>query len=183
MITPALSALLGVLSLFFGRRLFWVFITLAGFVVGFTIADRFLAHGALWLELLVGLLGGVTGALLALVAQRLAVAVAGFFAGAYLFLTITGALGGGGGGLVDTIALFLGGALGAVLLSVLFDAGLIIISAIVGGILIGQAAATSFDLGNALARAVAVVLAIAGIAVQWAGWQRGERGPKGEPVD
>jgi hypothetical protein len=183
MLNPAVSALFGALSLFFGRRLFWLFIIVIGFAAGFTIADRFLAHGALWLELLVGLLGGVTGALLALVAQRLAIAVAGFFAGAYLFLAVSGALGGGHGGLVDTIALILGGVLGALLLSALFDIGLIVASAAVGGILIAQVAATAYDLSNLLARVVAIMLAVVGIIVQWTAWQRAEHGQERKPVD
>ena len=85
--SAAANALFGILVLILGRRLFWLFVAVAGVVVGFNLAEQVVSIEAAWLLLAIGVVGGIIGALLAVFAQRLAVAVEG---GGYLRGTFLG---------------------------------------------------------------------------------------------
>src|SRR6266487_3912892 len=78
----------GILLLILGRRLFWLFVGLIGFWAGMVIGERLFPHQAGLLQLLVPLLCGFAGILLAIFLQRLAIAVGGFLSGGYLALSI-----------------------------------------------------------------------------------------------
>lgn len=129
---------LGAALLVLGRRLFWLFVAGLGFVVGLRFAGALLEEAPLWLALGLGVVLGLSGAALAIFLKRFGIAVAGFVAGVFLAV-----------GLIDTItsspgawvwvAYIVGGILGIVLLSVVFDWSLIVLSSLVGGILIVQA--------------------------------------------
>src|SRR5687767_9222241 len=74
----------GSLLLLFGRRLFWLFVTLAGFGAGMVLArDQFELQPPA-LVFAIGVFAGLLGALLSVFLQKIAVAVSGFAAGAYL---------------------------------------------------------------------------------------------------
>ena len=45
------SLLLGILLLFFGRTLYWVFVAVAGFLVGWELAAELLAEQAEWVRI------------------------------------------------------------------------------------------------------------------------------------
>lgn len=53
--------------LFLGRKLYWFFVGAVGFVVGLSLATQWLQGGSEIVILLVGIVIGVVGALLALV--------------------------------------------------------------------------------------------------------------------
>jgi hypothetical protein len=127
--------LLGIAVLFFGRRLFWLFVGTAGFVFGMRIA-ALLIHGRPgWAALVIAIVAGLFGALFAVFLQRFAIAVAGFMLGGYVLPVILGELGWGAG--YSYWVLFLvGGIAGLFLVSVLFDWALIILSSISGAVLI-----------------------------------------------
>jgi hypothetical protein len=153
------NLLLGAALLFFGRRLFWLFVAGVGFVVGAMLAAEWLGKEPEWLIILIALAAGVIGALVSVVLQKLVVAVAGFLAGGYVLYTLT--LGLKYESLV-WIAFFLGGVLGAVLVLVLFDWALILLSALIGATVIVQHLTL-----DRLASAVAfLVLCVLGIVVQ-----------------
>src|SRR6184192_2433600 len=78
---PIISVIIGVAILLFGRKLFWLFVAALGFAVGLEIAAYFMSEPAQWMKLLVALGCGVIGALLAILLQKLAIAIAGFIAG------------------------------------------------------------------------------------------------------
>jgi hypothetical protein len=173
--STAANALFGILVLFLGRRLFWVFVAVAGFVVGFNLAEQLVgAEAAAWLLLAIGVVGGIIGALLAVFAQRLAVAVAGFIAGGYLLLYLMGAVRAAGDGTLGTVLFIVGGVIGAVLVSALLDPALIVLSSALGATLLTQAAGQYFQLTPALNGIVFVVLLALGVAVQWGTWDRTE---------
>src|SRR5438105_1747368 len=74
----------GVCMLFLGRRLFWLFVGAVGFVLGMEVV-AFVFHDMPHSEvLLIALVGGLVGAVLALALQELMVGIAGFMAGAYI---------------------------------------------------------------------------------------------------
>lgn len=172
---PLVQALVGFASLFFGRLLFWLFVGAAGFVAGFELALTFLGDQALWLALIVALIAGVLGSIVAAFAQRLAVAAAGFVAGGYFLLNLVRLLGTAGGppNTFSVVLYVTGGLLGAVLVSLLFDPALILLSSALGATLLTQAATAWLNLGRPLIAVVFVLLFFLGVAVQWGaqGWE------------
>ena len=161
---PPLAVLfVGGLLLVAGRRLFWLAVGVAGFVVGFYLAARFLGGEAGWLVLLVGLVCGLVGALLAVLVQRVAIAVAGFLIG-------------GGAAAALAVDLFhlpeaaqwmvfiAAGIVCAFLAALLFDGALIVLSALLGASMVSGLLPLP-----ALQRVIAlVVLAVVGMFVQLA---------------
>ncbi len=78
----------GVVLLTFGRKLFWLFLGVAGFLFGMEIAPALFGHQAQWVQLVIASITGCLGALAAIFLQRLAFTLGGFFAGVYLTLRI-----------------------------------------------------------------------------------------------
>jgi hypothetical protein len=166
-LSPILNFLIGLAVLLFGRKLFWLFVAVAGFVLGVVIAPLLLPNQPDWLIVLVALGLGVVGAILAIVVQQVAVAVAGFIFGGYALLALLGAI-----GLNvtpwDWLAYIIGGIIGAVLVIYLFDPALIGLSAIVGAILITNVVKFTniVPLNPPFDLALIVILAVVGIAFQ-----------------
>src|SRR6187200_2140589 len=73
---PIPTIIAGVVLLFFGRRLFWLFVALIGFIAGMSLATQVLAIHEQWLLLLIAIGCGILGALIALFLQRLAIGIA-----------------------------------------------------------------------------------------------------------
>src|SRR5262245_61394763 len=81
---PAIvMVVLGIIVLLFGRSLYWAFIAIAGFLLGMALANQWLADKPDWIRILAAVGGGVVGAVLGILIQRLAFAIGGFFAGGY----------------------------------------------------------------------------------------------------
>lgn len=153
--------LFGVVLLTFGRRLFWLFVGVVGFVVGFDLATRMFASSPQWVAIIVGIVIGLIGALLAVVLQRFAVAVAGFLIGGYIANFLLETLGVSLGDLA-WLPYIIGGVLGAILAFLMFDWALIILSSLAGATFIVQA----FQMDNLVATVLLVVLFVIGIIVQ-----------------
>jgi hypothetical protein len=158
--------LLGIALLLLGRKLFWLFVAVVGFVLGTSLASQFLQSESQEFILLIGLLGGVIGALLAVFLQRLAVAGAGFIAGGYLMVTVLGWLGMGNEG-VTWLPFLIGGIIGALLVALLFDWALIFLSSLGGATLI----ANSLNARPSLALLLLVILLVVGVVVQSRLWR------------
>jgi hypothetical protein len=162
-----LGVLIGIVVLFFGRKLFWLCVAAVGFAVGVEIAPQLIHEPSAVVALIIALVFGVLGALLALFVQKIAVAVLGFLAGGKLASAIAAAF------FVQyaqysSIIFVVGGVIGAMLLLVLFDWALIVVSAFIGAYLI-QSAIVLPATGSTL---VFVGLAIIGILVQAASFRR-----------
>jgi Domain of unknown function (DUF4203) len=158
---PIIGALLGALILFFGRRLFWLCIAAVGFAAGVEVAPRLIHEPSPLLALTIALVLGFIGALLALFLQKVAIAIAGFFAGGKLAVAIAAAF------FAQHTQYFgltflTGGIIGAILLLVVFDWALIVLSAVVGAHLIQNAIA----LPPTGAGILFVALAVIGVVVQ-----------------
>jgi hypothetical protein len=133
-----LSILIGVIVLFFGRKLFWLCVAAIGFAAGFEVAPYFVHQPSPILAFTFALVLGFIGALLALFLQKVAISVAGFLAGGKLAISIAAAFfiqHSNYSGVVFVI----GGIIGAILLLALFDWALIVLSSVVGAYLIGSA--------------------------------------------
>jgi len=164
---PIFSVLIGVVVLFFGRKLFWLCVAAIGFAAGVELAPRLVQEPSVLLSLTTALLLGISVALLALFLQKIAIAVLGFLAGGKLAGAIAAAF------FVhyaqhSTIIFVIGGVIGAILLLVLFDWALIVVSAFIGAHLI-QSAITLPQSGLTI---VFIGLAVIGILVQAASLRR-----------
>lgn len=150
---------LGVLTL--GRQLFWLFVGGIGFMLGLTLASQFFPDQSDTLALIIALIIGLIGAVLAILLQRVAVGIAGFIAGGLIVVSLAGVFGLEVGDLV-WLPFLIGGIIGAILVAFLFDVALIGLSALAGAALIVQ----TLDLDPLIGLALFVVLCIVGIGVQ-----------------
>lgn len=153
------SLLLGVVLLLYGRTLYWVFVAVAGFLLGFELAAVLLADQPESLRLLVAVVGGVLGAILGMFAQRVAFAIGGLFAGGYIALALVRAAGVPGEPLVWFAV---GGILGAIVAAWMLDWAIIALASLVGA----AAIVDQFDLDASTASLLFVALAVVGIVVQ-----------------
>jgi hypothetical protein len=167
---PIVGALIGVLILFFGRKLFWLCVAAVGFAAGVEMAPHLIHEPSPLLALTIALVLGFIGALLALFLQKVAIAIAGFFAGGKLAVAISAAFFAQHAQYFG-LTFLIGGIIGAVLLLVLFDWALIVLSAVVGAYLIESA----IDLPPTGTGILFIVLVVVGVLVQ-AGLLRRTRG-------
>jgi hypothetical protein len=160
-LTAVPTLLLGALLLVAGRRLFWIFVGAAGFLVGTEVAARVASGAAEWVVLVIGLAFGLAGLVLSLFVQKLAVAAAGFVMGSYavhrLILTLPV-----GWAKWEWAVLFIGGILGALLVLFVFDWALIALSSLAGAVLMTQVLSPGPSLGFVLF----ALLTAVGIALQ-----------------
>lgn len=126
-----LSLITGAVALLAGRRAFWLFIGTLGFVAGFSAAEILFPTLSQAPMMAIGILAGVICGLTTIFLQRVAVGIAGLFAGAYLTLEFVRLTGFSHPQYTWVICLA-GGILGTVLLAYLFDWALIALSALVG---------------------------------------------------
>jgi hypothetical protein len=158
---PMVGALIGVVVLFFGRRLFWLCVAAVGFAAGVEMAPHLIQQPSPVLTLVVALVLGILGALLAIFLQKIAIAVLGFVGGGKLAGAIAAAF------VVhyaqySTIIFVIGGIVGAILMLLLFDWALIVASSFIGAHLIQRA----IVLPPSGAAIVVIGLAVVGILVQ-----------------
>jgi hypothetical protein len=155
----AVRLLTGVILLFLGRRLFWLFVGLLGFFAGISFATQFFSQQPDWVRLLLAVICGVIGIFLALFLQRLAIAVAGFLAGGLFTTSFVEMMGWQAGAFLPFV---IGGILGAILLSLVFDLALIFLSSLTGAMLVVRA----LPLEPMFSGIVFLVLLILGMIVQ-----------------
>lgn len=167
--TAIIGVLIGMVILFFGRKLFWLCVAAVGFAVGVEIAPHLVHEPSSLSALIIALVLGLLGALLALFLQKIAIAVLGFLAGGHLANALAAAF------FVHyaqyaTIIFVVGGIIGAILLLVLFDWALIVVSSLIGAHLI-QSAIVLPPTGSTI---VFIGLVIIGVLVQAASFRRRE---------
>jgi hypothetical protein len=163
------GALIGVVILLFGRKLFWLCVAAVGFAAGVEIAPHLVHEPSPLLALTVALVLGLIGALLALFLQKIAIAILGFLAGGKLAGAIAAAF------FVQyahysTVIFVAGGIIGALLLLLLFDWALIIVSSLIGAHLI-QSTIVLPPSGSTI---VFIGLTIIGVLVQVASLRRSQ---------
>ena len=154
-----LTIILGCIVLVFGRKLFWLFVAIMGFLGGVHIAEMFFVEHSLWILLLIGLGAGLLGALLAVIFQRIAFALAGFYGGAYLVLILMQSFGIFTSSILPPI---IGGAIGAIVAVLVMDWAIIVLSCLAGA---GAIVATA-GLEQTVSTFFFALLIIAGIFVQ-----------------
>lgn len=158
---PVVGLVVGAVLLLAGRRLFWLAVGVVGFLTGFTLAARLLTAPEPWVGLVAGLFAGLLGAGLAVLLQRLAVGLAGFLVGGAGAAWIADAVF-TAPEVVGWVVFVIAGALCALAAGLLFEAVLIVLSALVGALLVVGA----FDLTTSVATLAGLTLTALGIAVQ-----------------
>ena len=132
-----LNIFVGIALLILGRKLFWLFVACVGFAVGFTYAQQLWAAQSALVVLVIALVLGLIGALLAIFLQSVAIVLAGFVAGGYITVAVMNLIGLEGDPFLWLLYV-IGGIIGALLLFFIFDWALIAISSLTGASLIVQ---------------------------------------------
>lgn len=151
------------LLLLLGRQVYWLTVGLLGFLVTSELVAETLALQAEWLVLVIALVVGLLGALLAVFVQKAAAGFAGFLAGAYLIFMLLRIFG------VDTATMLAWGlavvigVVGAVLAVAFLDWALIFLTSLAGSSLLVQTAGLN---SRPLAFFLFIVLTLVGIVVQ-----------------
>ena len=135
-----INILIGLILLFAGRRLFWLFVACVGFASGYHYAQQIWAIHSPILVLVLAIGVGAAGAIIAILFQKAAILIAGFAAGGYVVLILFDQL----AGLPSQMAWLpyvIGGVIGAIVLFLVFDWALIVLSTMTGATLIVKMAA------------------------------------------
>ena len=156
-----INLILGGALLLAGRKLFWLFVGAAGFVTGIQLATRF-SQGPEWVAILIGLIIGVIFAFLAIFVQAIVIWIAGFLSGGYVLTVLVTMLGIDVSGATTWIVYVIGGIIGIILVSLLFDWALITLSSLAGASLVVQ----SFASGRAIGGVLFFLLFLAGVLIQ-----------------
>jgi hypothetical protein len=156
---PIVDFAAGALLLALGRKLFWLFVAIAGFYVGVEFVRVLLAAQPSWLMWAVGIGAGLLGALLAMLFQRVGFALGGFYAGGYAALIIAERF---APGAVGTVAFIVGGVVGALFAAWVMDGAIIVLSCMVGAALV----VASLRLEGLVSLLVYAALVAIGIATQ-----------------
>lgn len=162
-----LALVLSSIVLLFGLRLFWLYVGITGFALGFVLGAVVAGSAATWILLVIALGLGVVFAFLAILLQKPAAAIAGFVA-----------LGGAAVALLDvwislpdwaSWLIFVGvGILGAVVAWKLFVPAVIVITSLSGAAGIINALETRLDWGDLVFLIIWAALFVAGLAFQFA---------------
>ncbi len=151
----------GGMLLLFGRKLFWLFVAIVGFLVGMMYIPELLPAQPNEVILTVSLIAGLLGALLSVLLQKFAVAMAGLIAGGYIayYLLQTVSI---NVGEFQWLAILAGALLGAVLAGSMYDWALILITSASGAVIATQ----YLRLATPINLVVLSVLFIAGLIAQ-----------------
>lgn len=163
---PGIRIILGMLVLLLGRRLYWIMVGVGGLLAGMEFTQQVLAEWAPSARFLLAIVAGGVGVLLAILAQRVAFALLGFFGGGFIALVLTQSMGSDNA----QLAWFILGALaGAIIAALVMDWAIIVLTSLAGA----AAIVTSFAAEPAFKTALFVIVAGVGIAIQSRGLTRG----------
>lgn len=151
----------GGMLLFFGRKLFWLFVAVVGFLIGITFVPELFPNQPESVILIISLIIGMLGALLTSLLQKVAVAVAGLLAGGYIAFYLLQTLA-ANAGQYQWAAIIAGAIIGGLLAGTMFDWGLIILTSASGATLISQ----GVDFGMPISGVILVILFIIGLFAQ-----------------
>ena len=151
----------GIVLLVVGRKLFWLCVGLAGFLFGMEITPLFVSDKLQWMQLAIAVGMGIAGAVLAILAQRIAFTFGGFFTGMFLALRAAQSF-----GLNDVNTLLIlaigAGVIGAVFALLIMDKAITILACLVGAwAIVGE-----LHFGQTMNTVVFVVLTGAGFIIQ-----------------
>jgi|WetSurMetagenome_2_1015567.scaffolds.fasta_scaffold213274_1 hypothetical protein len=162
MVSLFFNLIAGIALLIAGRRLFWLFVGVLGFLAGYTLAPQYVHATSPDAALIAAVILGVIGVLVAVFLQRFAVILAGFIAGAYLAYVVLNNASINNFWIMLTGAIILG-LIGAFLMARLFDVALVILTSLVGAAMLTQIAPFT----QPLLTLIFIILVVIGLAVQF----------------
>jgi len=129
-----LQIVVGLTEVLFGRRLFWLFVAIGGFLFGWFVTPAIWAGIPTWARILIGVLLGLALAGLAKFATKAMVALGGFLIVGPAVVVLVDRLGGDvtRGSNNYWIAFGVGGVIGAIVLGMFFNWALIILTSLIG---------------------------------------------------
>lgn len=148
----------GLILVFLGRRLFWFFVGVVGFVFGFRVGLAVFSDSSVTLLLAAAV--GVVAALLSVVLEKVLIVLAGAAAGWLLFARLAEIL--GAGPQISPVLAIGGAVLFAVVSLLIFDVALVVISSLSGAALVLE----PFTLAGTLELLALAAIAAIGIATQ-----------------
>ncbi len=178
-ITPILTIVLGIILLTTGKKLYWLFVGVVGFVIGLALATTYVSLDPPWLIYIVAFAAGIIGAVLGIYSQRLAIALVGFIVGGYGAIFVAGLLGIKAEPF-NWMAFIVGGFVGLLLVASIFDWALYILSAWAGSTLVTRTLTEGVGMNETLGLVLFFILFVVGITLQ-AGIFMDK--PKAKPVD
>ena len=154
--------------LFFGRKLFWLYVGVVGMLLGFELAQNYLPDAQLWLFLICGAVLGIISAVLAILMQYVAVGLAGFVGGSYLAVQVLDILPMINVGELQWLLLLIPAVLGTIVCIMVFDLAIIFLSSLTGAVILVQL----FEMNPALQNVLFLVVAVIGASVQYTVYSR-----------
>lgn len=140
LVAAASQIIIGLIEALFGRKLFWLFVAIGGFLVGWFVVPAI--YGAvndgatleLWARVVIGLVAGLVLGLLAIRFTKLMVGLAGFFVFGTATVLAVRFFGGDvpSGSSNHWIAFICGGVVGSLLMGLLFNWALIVLTSLFG---------------------------------------------------
>ncbi len=156
-----INLVLGVVLLTTGKKLYWLFVAIIGFVIGLTLATQYIFLNPPWLVYIAAIGIGVIGAILAVFLQRLAIALVGFLVAGYGAMHLVGLL-----GITaepnNWMAFIIGGIVGLILVASVFDWALYLLSAWAGSTMVTEA----IGIGGTVGLVVFFALFVLGMIIQ-----------------
>ena len=124
----------GLVEALFGRKLYWIFVALGGFSVGWGLVSWIFGDLDTWIWVLAGAVVGILLAFLSLKFTKWVVSIAGFFALGAVTVEVVRWFGGGAadGSSWYWVAYLVGGFIGFILARLFFDWALIFLTALLG---------------------------------------------------
>jgi hypothetical protein len=142
-----ITIIAGLILLFAGRKLYWLFVAVIGFIAGYFLAGQILTQTSTILLIILGLVVGAIGAVLSFFLHQLVIGVAAFVGGGLLALRIIDIIGLGNFEF-SWIPFIIGGLFGAILITAVFDWALIILSSLSGAFLISSGTNSNISWSN-----------------------------------
>lgn len=161
-----LKAVSGLISLLFGRRFFWLFLAIVGFIGGFFVGASLFPNAGTLVHILLGLILGVVGALLSQVAPVVIAAIVGFFAGGAALVALANTISDPSRA-IALLILIVGGALSAYLVTKAFNSAIVVISSISGAAALSSLGTEHLNLGGTIHFIIFLVLFVIGILFQF----------------
>lgn len=140
LVTAIAQIVLGLIETLFGRKLFWLFVAIGGFLIGWFVVPSIYAafsDGAsmeLWVRVLIGVVAGIVFGSLAMRFTKLMVSLAGFFIFGTATVVAVRYFGGDipSGSVNHWLAFICGGVAGSVIMGLLFNWALIVLTSLIG---------------------------------------------------
>jgi hypothetical protein len=167
-VLPLILFLGGLAVAFAGRRLLTFAVAFAGFLLFYNIVDTFLPGQGGWAQLVIAVIGGAIGAWLAIKFLKIILYIMGFIFIGYAALALAGFFG-VDSTLIRIVVFIAGGFIGLGLVRFMFDAAIVMVTALGGAAAAAYGAQSLFNIQttNQLWIIIFLGVALVGAIVQW----------------